>query len=388
MGGPIRLRTGDWDPILRVWISPLDRLINRLTEVALARTITLKDIARKAEVSVATVSLVLNQKASRGTVRISDETIARVQRVADELDYFPNLSARAMSGGKTSIVGLILSEIKYSSAQLPLIYGITEVLDEAGFSLAMGRATISSPDIETEEIRVTNRKGFDGLILEATGAFLNEAERFKSSFKDWRRVVLINRPAAAGYTTVAVDQEEMGLIATRHLLDLGHRRVAFAGRHPDIEDHDDPDAPSNMVARYRGYRRTVQEAGIEEIVVRRGEDLLQSGLPATGVYCALSYDGPDLLAACHDRGIRVPDDLSIVGQDESREKEIVRPAMTTVNMHSGELGKAAARAVVTLVDGGEVENVLLSPELEIRDSTTSAADEAEAGPSGRAAVAD
>ena len=62
--------------------------------------------------------------------------------------------------------------------------------------------------------------------------------------------------------------------------------------------------------------------------------------------------------------------------------------MTTVNMHSGELGKAAARAVVTLVDGGEVENVLLSPELEIRDSTTSAADEAEAGPSGRAAVAD
>lgn len=338
----------------------------------MARTVTLKDIARKAEVSVATVSLVLNQKASRGTVRISEETIARVQRVADDLDYFPNLSARAMSGGKTSIVGLILSEIKYSSAQLPLIYGITEVLDEAGFSLAMGRVTVGSPDIETEEIRVTNRKGFDGLILEATGAFLNEAEQFKSSFNDWRRVVLINRPTAAGYTTVAVDQEQMGFIATRHLQDLGHRRVAFAGRHPDIEDHDDPDAPSNMVARYRGYLRAVKEAGAEEIVVQRGEDLLQSGLPATGVYCALSYDGPDLLAACHDRGIRVPDDLSIVGQDESREKEIVRPAMTTIDMHSEELGKAAARAVVALVEGAEAENVLLSPELVIRDSTSGA----------------
>ena len=335
----------------------------------MARTITLKDIARRAEVSVATVSLVLNQKASRGTVRISEETIERVQRVAGELDYFPNLSARAMSGGKTSIIGLVLSEIKYSSAQLPLIYGITDLLDHAGFSLAMGRVTLGSPDIETEEIRIANRKGFDGLILEPTRVFLQEAERFKDSFRDWRHVVLINRPAAADYTTVGVDQEEMGYIATRHLLDLGHRTVAFAGRHPGIEDHDDPNAPSNMVARYRGYLRAIGEADCEEVTVAKGVDLLESENKVTAVYCALSYDGPDLLAACHDRGVRVPDDLAIVGQDESREKEIVRPAMTTVDMRSEELGKAAARAVTSLVDGAEVEDVLLKPELAVREST-------------------
>jgi LacI family transcriptional regulator len=79
--------------------------------VYLAKGVTLKDIARKAEVSVATVSLVLNNKASVGTVRISQDTVDRVRLVAEELDYFPNLSARAMSGGKTSIIGLILSEI-------------------------------------------------------------------------------------------------------------------------------------------------------------------------------------------------------------------------------------------------------------------------------------
>ena len=332
--------------------------------------ITLKDIARKAEVSVATVSLVLNNKASSGTVRISIETVARVRQVAEELDYFPNLSARAMSGGKTSIIGLILSEIKYSSEQLPLIHGITDVLDESGFSLAMGRVTHTSPDVEMEEIRVANRKGFDGLMLEGTGAFLSQAEQMKDAFRNWKHVVLINRPAVAGFTTVGADQEMAGYLATRHLFGLGHRSVAYAGRHPEIEDHDDPHAPRNMVARYRGYLRALEEEGAETIVFSRGEDLLDSSKTVTGVYCALSYDGPDLLAACLDRGVRVPKDLSIVGQDDAREKQIVRPALTTVNMRSEEMGKAAARAVISSVEGKDVDDVMLEPELIIRDSTS------------------
>lgn len=335
----------------------------------MGRGITLKDIARKAEVSVATVSLVLNNKASSGTVRISEDTVQRVRSVAESLDYFPNLSARAMSGGKTSIIGLILSEIKYSSDQLPLIHGISDVFEESGFSLAMNRVTHTNPDIEMEEIRVANRKGFDGLILEGTGAFLSRAEQLKEAFRNWRNVVLINRPAVAGFTTVNVDQEQAGYLATRHLLDHGHRSVAFAGRHPAIEDRDDPEAPRNMVARFRGYVRAVEEADVAPVVVSRGEDLLNERNGVTGVYCALSYDGPDLLATCIDRRIRVPDDLSIVGQDDAREKQIIRPAMTTVNMRSEEMGKTAAQAVIRKIDGGEVEDVTLAPELVVRDST-------------------
>ena len=335
----------------------------------MVRTVTLKDIAQKAEVSVATVSLVLNNKASTGTVRISEETASRVRKVAEDLDYFPNLSARAMSGGKTSIIGLILSEIKYSSHQLPLIYGISDVLDEAGFSMAMGRLTHINPDIEMEEIRIANRKGFDGLILEATGAFLSQAEQLKDAFRNWEHVVLINRPAVAGFTTVGVNQEQAGYLAARHLLDLGHRRVAYAGRHPDIEDADDPQPPRNMNARYRGYLRAIEEEGAEPIVVARGEDLLKLEYDATGVYCALSFDGPDLLATCLDRGIRVPEDLSIIGQDDAREKQIIRPAMTTVTMRSEEMGKMAARTVIDKVEGKGVANVMLEPKLIIRNST-------------------
>jgi LacI family transcriptional regulator len=337
--------------------------------VLLAKSVTLKDIARKAEVSVATVSLVLNNKASVGTVRISQETVDRVRLVAEKLDYFPNLSARAMSGGKTSLIGLILSEIKYSSEQLPLIHGITDVLDESGFSLAMGRVTHNSPDIEMEEIRIANRKGFDGLMLEGTGAFLSRSEQMKEAFRNWENVVLINRPVSGGFTTVAVDQELAGYFATQHLLGLGHRTVAFAGRHPDIEDRDDPQAPRNMVARYRGYIRAIEAAGVERIVVAKGADLLDSSNRATGVYCALSYDGPDLLCECIDRGMRVPDDLSIVGQDDAREKQIVRPALTTVNMRSEEMGKTAARAVISKIEGKDADDVMLEPELIVRDST-------------------
>jgi LacI family transcriptional regulator len=335
----------------------------------LARGITLKDIARKAEVSVATVSLVLNNKASSGTVRISQDTVDRVRKVAEDLDYFPNLSARAMSGGKTSIIGLILSEIKYSSHQLPLIHGITDVLDESGFSMAMGRVTHTNPDIEMEEIRVANRKGFDGLMLEATGVFLSQAEQLKEAFRNWEHVVLINRPAVAGFTTVGADQEMAGYLATRHLLDLGHTSVAYAGRHPDIEDHDDPTAPRNMVGRYRGYLRAIEERDVEPIVVTKGADVLDSRTDVTGVYCALSFDGPDLLAECLDRGMRVPDDLSIVGQDDAREKQVIRPALTTIDMRSEEMGKTAARAVISKIEGREVQDVLLVPELIVRDTT-------------------
>jgi LacI family transcriptional regulator len=331
--------------------------------------VTLKDIARKAEVSVATVSLVLNNKASVGTVRISQETVDRVRAVAEDFDYFPNLSARAMSGGKTSIIGLILSEIKYSSDQLPLIHGIIDVLDQSGFSLAIGRVTHTNPDIEMEEIRVTNRKGFDGLMLEGTDAFLSKAEQMKDVFRNWEHVVLINRPAVADFTTVELDQERAGYLATQHLLHLGHRSVAFAGRHPDIEDHDDHQAHRNMVARYRGYMRAVEEAGAERVVVAKGADLLDSRNEATGVYCALSYDGPDLLCECIDRGMRVPDDLSIVGQDDAREKQIVRPALTTVNMRSEEMGRVAAQTVISKIEGKNADNVMLEPELVLREST-------------------
>jgi DNA-binding LacI/PurR family transcriptional regulator len=177
------------------------------------------------------------------------------------------------------------------------------VLDESGFSLAMLRVTHTSPDIEMEEIRIANRKGFDGLMLEGTGAFLSQAEKMKDAFRNWEHVVLINRPAVAGFTTVSVDQEHAGYLATRHLLDQGHRSVAFAGRHPDIEDHDDLQAPRNMVARYRGYVRAIEEDGVEPVVVLKGADLFDSAPKATGVYCALSYDGPDLLCACLDRDI-------------------------------------------------------------------------------------
>ena len=335
----------------------------------MAKSVTLKDIARKAEVSVATVSLVLNNKASSGTVRISDETVDRVRRVAEELDYFPNLSARAMSGGKTSIVGLILSEIKYSSHQLPLIHGISDVLDEAGYSLAMGRVTHTNPDVEMEEIRIANRKGFDGLMLEGTGAFLSQAEQLKDAFRNWNHVVLINRPAVGGFTTVAVDQEQAGYLATTHLITLGHTSVAFAGRHPDIEDHGDLAAPRNMVGRFRGYMRAIEEAGLPPVVVAHGKDLLDSRNKVTGVYCALSFDGPDLLAECIDRGMKIPEDLSVVGQDDAREKSVMRPALTTVDMRSEEMGKVAARAVIGKVNGQAVEDVLLEPELIVRDST-------------------
>ena len=84
----------------------------------------------------------------------------------------------------------------------------------------MGRITHTNPDIEMEEIRIANRKGFDGLALEGIGAFLSKADELKGAFRNWEHVVLINRPAVAGFSTVGSGQEHAGYIATRHIFDL------------------------------------------------------------------------------------------------------------------------------------------------------------------------
>jgi LacI family transcriptional regulator len=332
--------------------------------------VRLRDIAEEAGVSISTVSLVLNDKALDGNVRISEPTIQYVQRIAREMNYFPNLSARAMLSGRTTIVGLILYEIKYSSSQLPMVQGISEVLKEEHYTLAAGMFTEGDLNLELEEIRVMIQKGFDCLILEASETLLEQAEDIPEFCNHSDRIILINRPSVLGLASVKVDNEAAGYLATRHLLESGHRRIAFGGDHCSVDEAPICRVLDSTLDRFRGYLRAMDEFGADPIAVedaREVVDLLPQGV--TAAYCSRSWGAADLLGVCLDRGIRVPEALAIIGQDDAREKSVVRPRISTVNMRTQEVGRLAARMALEVIEGKTPESVVLEPELIVREST-------------------
>ena len=318
------------------------------------RRVTLRHIAEKANVSVSTVSLVLNDKARDGNVRISDQTIRHVQRIAAESGYLFK-----------GIIGLIVPQIDtYFS---PMITGIMGVLRERKYSLAMGLQTGWDVQREIEEVRAMENKGFDGLILSATPRLVAQFDRSTDFLQNGTCVVLTNWVSDFGIAYATVNHKRCGYLAAKHLLELGHRRIAFVGAHYPSEEH----TTDTLIvdARFQGYLEAMVEYDQPYVSVERAEDVL--GLPGnvTAAYCGRALWAVDLLGACFDKGVRVPDDLSIVGQDDNREKAAARPPLTAVHVREREVGRQAAEMVLEAIDGKKPGSVILEPELVVREST-------------------
>ena len=326
------------------------------------RRTTLRDIAEKANVSVSTVSLVLNDKAREGNVRISDQTIRHVQRIAAESGYLFK-----------GIIGLIVPQI--DSYFSPMITAIMEVLRERKYSLAMGLQTGWDLQQEIEEVRAMENKGFDGLILSATPRLVAQFDRSPDFFQNGTRVVLTNWVSHFGTAYATVNHKRCGYLAAKHLLELGHRRIAFVGAHYPSEDDATDTLTDTLIdtaivdARFQGYLEAMKEYDQPYVSVERAEDVL--GLPGkvTAAYCGRALWAADLLGACFDKGVRVPDDLSIVGQDDNRGRTAARPRLTAVHVREREIGRRAAEMVLATIDGEKPESVILEPELVVREST-------------------
>lgn len=330
------------------------------------KRVTLRDVAEEAGVSVSTVSLVVNRKTTGGKIRISDGTVRHVEHVAKNLHYVPNLSARAMSQGRTMMIGLVMYEIWDSASQLEMVSGISA-----------GMTTEGDLDLELDEIRGMLDRGFDRLIFEASDDLLGRFQDDETVLPNPERFIFLNRPSVRGVPAVKVDEEKAAYLATRHLLDLGHREIAFMGENPTRGLSELP-AMSALAARYQGFVRATGDAGVTPRSAHDEneiESLLSDGL--TGVYCSRSYGAADLLAFCSDRGIGVPHDLSIVGQDDAREKRVSRPRITTVDLRAREVGEYAGRMALMSIEGRPPESHNVAPRLIVRDSAV-AVDQREA----------
>lgn len=328
------------------------------------------DIAHRAQVSQATVS-----RALRNSPLVRPETRERIQRIAEELGYRTNRSAAGLRTRRSQALALLLFEEAPGDVQinpffLSMLGHITQAAARRGFDLLVSFQQ-SSVDWHTD-YEVSKRA--DGLILLGYGDYTTSAERLRllagtgDRFVIWGPVI----EELPGHY-LGCDNAHGARLATRHLLSLGRRRLAFAGGASD-------QCPEFKV-RYLASLAAMHEAGIEpdpRLQVdaetspasghAAGRKLLASGLPFDGIFAASDLIAIGVIRALMEAGLRVPEDVSVVGFDDILTASYYNPPLTTIRQDTRQAGELLVENLIKLIDGGAVESTLIPPSLVIRDS--------------------
>lgn len=339
---------------------------------------TIYDVAKRAGVSTATVSKVLSN-----TPYVSEATRAKVLQAVAELGYVPSLAARGLTKARTYLLALVIpytSDYLYSDPHLlELIRGIEQetkareyqlLLSTADRKIAGARAVESAAEPYHRAVR---SQYADGVIVVASSAFGGETP---PPLAQQLPTVGIGYHALGGRHTVHSDDRSGAAAATRHLLALGHRRIGVINAVPQI---------TALVRRLEGHRLALAEAGVpwDPALMVWGDFSDDSGYRAVETLLALP-DRPSALFAFNDRmamgaikrlrdaGLRVPEDVAVVGFDDIPAAALFDPPLTTVRQPAQEMGATAARLLFDLIEGRpvDVEEVVLPTELVVRRSSS------------------
>lgn len=330
-------------------------------------SVTLKMVAREAGVSASTASRIINR-----TVNVSDELRLAVEAAIAKFNFRPNAAARGLALGKTLTIGVV-SQAMDSPFYGEGLRGIEHRLQRRGYAPLF----MSGNWQEKEEIRCMEElinRGVDGIIMFA--GCLGDA-----ALKDYARkvpIVVTGRLLRAkGLVSMQVDDKQGAALAMRHLLDLGHRRIAFIA---GFENH--PDANTRLA----GYKHELAAAGIpfdpalvapgdfhEEGGMRAVDNLIHSGVKFTALFCVNDQSAYGACLALFRKGLRVPDDVSVVGFDDLPASSYRVPPLTSVRQSVQELGECSAEAILELIDGRRPQITLPAVELVVRESTRSLA---------------
>jgi LacI family transcriptional regulator len=329
------------------------------------RRVTIADVAERANVSQAAVSKVL-----RNAYGVSPTMRTRVQQAMADLKYRPHAAARGMRG-QTYTIGVMLPEIR--NPFFPdIIDGVTEQLSDTDYQVLIG-AGGGDPDSNARITDAMIDRRMDGLIL--VGPLIRQRQ-LEDSAQSVPTVVIGRHGKSASYDAV-VDDDIMGAaLVVDHLVDLGHRRIAHIG-------HKDPGRgwPTTMPhnVRAEGYRQAMRQRGLESEIdlvstayseqggYLGARELLSRPVPPTAIFA-----GADVAAiAVDEAGLRVPEDISLAGYDNTTFAALGPIALTSVDQDGHLLGVNAARLLLERIQGKRQRSVLLSltPSLVPRRST-------------------
>jgi DNA-binding LacI/PurR family transcriptional regulator len=333
--------------------------------------VSIKDIAQAANVTPGTVS-----RALRDSPRVNPETKKRIQQLADDMGYTPDARARSLVMGRTQTIGVVVTTITD-----PFIGTMVQMIESAAYEQGYTVVLVSSNDIperEIEAVQMLQSRRVDGVIVASSRVGALYQERL-----DQLRVpvVLINSLAehSGQYTiSVSVDNQHGGYQATNHLIQKGHRRIAYVTAPADRND---------SMERMAGYRNALAEAGIayDPSLVVQGTGRAGGGkraLPAllslddapSAVFCYNDMTAIGLMSAACDAGLSVPHDLAVVGFDDIAFAQLAHPSLTTIAQPVDRLGRGAVEIVLAfLSDDGSSErtvtDVTLRGQLIVRASS-------------------
>ncbi len=325
---------------------------------------TIYDVAREAGVSTTTVSKILNN-----TGRISDKTKQKVLKIMDELNFQPNVLASAMKGKSTYSIAFLIPDIDnpiYAKYMKHIeIHG-----QELGYNIVMC-STENDAAKEARHIASMRQKRVDGFII--ASKFSNVALLEELIQEGFPVSLFAHERPEFSVDSVSVDDYVGGYEATKHLLHLGHRKIAVIG-----------EESYSGRARIRGYRQAILDEGLdvgEELILYSDStiegakyhvgQLLKSKKRPTAIFGYNDLSAIGAIIAAKESGLKVPEDISVIGFDNISLCEIVDPPLTTIDMPVAELGKKVMELLVGKIEGTEKtkQRISLLPKLIVRQST-------------------
>jgi LacI family transcriptional regulator len=325
---------------------------------------TMTDVARLADVGTMTVSRVLN-----GTARVSAETAKRVRIAIEQLRYRPNELARAFRGQRSRTIGLIIPYL-YDPFFANCAHAVTTVAKEHGYSVIITTSS-EDPDIEYVEAERMLQRNVDGLVV--IPARFRQSRLTRALFGK-TPVVAFDRPVSDASLDVVLVQNTSGSRRmVQHLIEHGHKRIQFMGLSRRL---------FTINARFLGYRRAMQEAGLpqtsffgcesQEETYRALEEELNGTNPPTAFFTSNNLATRYVFASLQNLGVKVPNDVALAGFDDFDLAELTSSPLTVVRQPAQEMGRVAVSLLFDRIDRGELpqtgNRIVLPVEIVLRRS--------------------
>ncbi|UHA72281.1 LacI family DNA-binding transcriptional regulator [Paenibacillus sp. 481] len=326
--------------------------------------VSIFDVAKKAGLSVVTVSRVLNNAT---TVR--EKNRQKVLQAMKDLDYHPNAAARSLAKGKTGVIGMIVTTLQDSFLD-SIVQKVSGMLKDYGYYLALSIANHPTEEGHGRDLIQEDR--VDGLLILSAvheEPYVVELKKRKIPF-----VLIDNQIVQPSVSNVVVDNFKGGYEATKHLIELGHKRIAhIKGSHFFV----------SAVEREKGFLSAMQEAGLQPVAIEAGDFSIESGYRAvqkwleegqlpTGIFAADDFTAIGVVNALHEAGYQVPRDVSVVGYDDQMLASQLRPRLTTMKQPANQIGQAAVETLMKHINSTAKRSSTLKfeSELVVRESTT------------------
>jgi DNA-binding LacI/PurR family transcriptional regulator len=329
------------------------------------RRASIKDIARLANVSHSTVS-----RALRGSSLISPQTITRIRQIAADSGYRPSAAARSLVTSRSATIGVVVTSIADPFAA-EVVLGIEDAADQRDYSVILANSN-AQPDREMRVVRAFEERRVDGIIVTSSRVGAVYAELLSQTHVP---IVLLNNQHPSEFMhSVMIENLAASRRATQHLIDLGHKRIAYIG---------DRFGCQSDTERFSGYQSALEAANLpiqtEYIGYGNGSseggdsamsELLSLQQPPTAVFCYNDMTALGALVEVRARGLRVPDDLSMAGFDDLPIIQYLDPPLTTVRQPMYQMGRMAMEILLELMEGKtRAHDTHVAGELMVRGST-------------------